>query len=83
MTLKQLINPKIFETFFLITFNVLLKDQALNGNIEIDTQNQIFLSMKVDLENQQACKTEQLDRLQIEYNDVKVAYKSKTFFTFF
>ena len=56
-----------------------LQDQALNGNIEIDNQNQILLSVKVDLENQLACKTEQLDRLQIEYNDVKVAYKSKSF----
>ncbi len=60
-----------------------LKDLALNNNIEIDNQNQILLSVKVDLENQLACKIEQLDRLQIEYNDVKVAYKSKTFFTFF
>ncbi len=59
-----------------------LQDPALNGNIEIDNQNQILLSVKVDLENQLACKTEQLDRLQIEYNDVKVAYKSKSFLHF-
>ncbi len=51
-----------------------LKDLAFNNNIEIDNQNQILLSVKVDLENQLACKTEQLDGLQIQYNDLKVAY---------
>ena len=56
-----------------------LKDLALNNNIEIDNQNQILLSVKVDLENQLACKTEQFDELQIQYNDLKVAYKPKNF----
>ena len=71
------------KLFFLLLLIYYLKAQALNGNIKIDNQNQTLLSVKVDLENQLACKTEQLDGLQIEYNDVKVAYKSKTFFTFF
>jgi hypothetical protein len=62
------------KLFFLLLLIYYLKDQALNGNIEIDNQNQILLSMKVDLENQLAYKTEQFDELQIEYNDLKVAY---------
>ncbi len=62
------------KLFFFLLLIYYFKAQALNGNIEIDNQNQTLLSVKVDLENQPACKTEHLDILIIEYNDLKVAY---------
>ncbi len=67
------------KLFFLLLLIYYLKAQALNGYIKIDNQNQTLLSVKVDLENQLACKTEHFDELQIQYNDLKVAYKPKNF----
>ena len=68
--------------FFLILFlNIcklliisFIKDKESNNIVEFDNENQSFLFVKVDLENQLAIKNELLDKFQFDLNSAKVFF---------
>jgi hypothetical protein len=45
-----------------------------NDNVKFDNENQSFLFVKVDLENQLAIKNELLDKFQFDLNSAKVFF---------
>ena len=56
-----------------------IKDQISNDNVKFDNENQSFLSVKADLENQLAIKNELLDKFQFDLNSAKVIYPQIVF----
>ncbi len=64
----------LFFKYFQIINYFFYRDQISNDNVKFDNENQSFLSVKADLENQVAIQNELLEKFQFDLKSAKVFF---------
>jgi Zn-dependent M32 family carboxypeptidase len=65
----------VFLNIYKLLIVSFIKDQISNDNVKFDNENQSFLSVKADLENQVAIKNELLEKFRFDFKQSKVSSK--------